>query len=82
MSGRTGTSCAKLPGSHGREPDCQSTHRQWLVRRFNLWDSELGSVEELLVRDVRNNSAWNHRYFVIFGSGSPVTEEIIDREIE
>lgn len=39
--------------------------RQWALARFNMWDRELGFVEELLEDDVRNNSAWNHRWFVI-----------------
>ena len=32
---------------------------------FRLFDKELDYVDELLARDIRNNSAWNHRYFVI-----------------
>jgi protein farnesyltransferase/geranylgeranyltransferase type-1 subunit alpha len=43
-------------------------YRQWLVRHFDLWDShrEIRDVEELLDSDVRNNSAWTHRYFLRF----------------
>ncbi len=38
------------------------------MRRFDLWDEgELEDVRWLLERDVRNNSAWNHRWFVVFG---------------
>ena len=50
------------------------SYRQWLVQHFCLWPSaeELGSevpfVESLLIDDVRNNSAWNHRYFVLFSN--------------
>lgn len=43
------------------------SYRQWLVRHFSLWDSELPLIEEFLRDDVRNNSAWNHRWFLIFG---------------
>lgn len=59
------------------------SYRQWLVRHFGLWESELGDVEELLRRDVRNNSAWNHRWFVVFGreDGVEVGEEVVEREI-
>ena len=39
-------------------------HRQWACRQFALWD-ELGAIEALLQQDVRNNSAWNHRWFVL-----------------
>lgn len=31
-----------------------------------LWDREAQYVDELLREDVRNNSAWNHRWFVHF----------------
>lgn len=45
------------------------TYRHWLVRHFKLWDQprELEDVEALLKADVRNNSAWNHRYMLRFG---------------
>ena len=32
---------------------------------FGLWHSELSFVEEMIDRDVRNNSAWNQRFFVL-----------------
>lgn len=81
------------------EKDAKNYHvwsyRQWLVRHFSLWDSELPYVEMLLKKDVRNNSAWNHRWFVVFarhsdptvysiknGGGEAVTLDIIEREIE
>ena len=31
-----------------------------------LWDGELDYVESLLDDDIRNNSAWNHRWFCVF----------------
>ncbi|OCT45964.1 protein farnesyltransferase alpha subunit [Cladophialophora carrionii] len=47
------------------------TYRQWLCRRFPdpllNTDVELRAVDALIQDDVRNNSAWNHRYFVVFG---------------
>lgn len=91
------------------EQDAKNYHvwsyRQWLVRRFSLWDDkpsttssstksktptqsseqaengesasgpegagaaqgELTEIERLLDLDVRNNSAWNHRFFLING---------------
>ena len=53
------------------EKDAKNYHvwsyRQWLVRHFSLWDSELPLIEAFLRDDVRNNSAWNHRWFLIFG---------------
>lgn len=32
-----------------------------------LWDGEVDYIDRLLQEDVRNNSAWNHRWFVLFG---------------
>lgn len=32
----------------------------------HLWDGELDYVEQMLDEDVRNNSAWNHRWFCVF----------------
>ncbi|KAH0555663.1 hypothetical protein GP486_006389, partial [Trichoglossum hirsutum] len=65
------------------------SYRHWLVRHFSLWDSptELSDVDSLLRTDVRNNSAWNHRFFLVFGrqDGDPSfipTPEIVDRELE
>ncbi|EYE94889.1 bifunctional protein farnesyltransferase/protein geranylgeranyltransferase [Aspergillus ruber CBS 135680] len=45
------------------------TYRHWLVRHFKLWDHpvELADVESLINTDVRNNSAWNHRFMLRFG---------------
>lgn len=45
------------------------TYRHWLVRHFKLWDSprEIKDVESLINADVRNNSAWNHRFVLRFG---------------
>ena len=72
------------------------SYRQWLVRHFSLWDSEVPYIESLLQSDVRNNSAWNHRWFVVFArhtdpkkhsimngdADSEVPLETIEREIE
>lgn len=45
------------------------TYRHWLVRHFQLWDTarEIQDVEALIDADVRNNSAWNHRFVLRFG---------------
>lgn len=40
----------------------------------DLWRGELAYVDKLLREDVRNNSAWSHRYFCLFGSGWARTE--------
>jgi len=48
------------------------TYRQWLCRQFPdsllTMDVELAAIDTLINDDVRNNSAWNHRYFVCFGA--------------
>jgi len=33
----------------------------------DLWRGELDFVENAIGDDVRNNSAWHHRYFIVFG---------------
>ncbi|PWY86116.1 CaaX farnesyltransferase alpha subunit [Aspergillus heteromorphus CBS 117.55] len=53
--------------------DCKNyhvwTYRHWYVRHFKLWDAprEIKDVQALLAADVRNNSAWNHRFMLRFG---------------
>lgn len=73
------------------EKDAKNYHvwsyRQWLVRKFELWDrGELEEVERLLLRDVRNNSAWNHRWFLVFGRYETGVDEagneIMARELD
>ncbi|KZT69178.1 protein prenylyltransferase [Daedalea quercina L-15889] len=58
------------------------SYRQWLLAHFNdeerLWAGERAWVEDLLEKDVRNNSAWHHRFFVVWSSG--VREGDEDRE--
>lgn len=41
------------------------SHRQWLLTEFGFWAEELEYTNLLLEQDVKNNSAWNQRYFVI-----------------
>eukprot|EP00043_Microstomoeca_roanoka_P025117 m.7617 g.7617 ORF g.7617 m.7617 type:complete len:312 (-) comp5259_c0_seq1:153-1088(-) len=59
------------------------TYRQWAMEHFNLFsklrDSGLGFVDELLEEDVFNNSAWNHRYFVI-DKTTGFTSDVLERE--
>uniref|UniRef100_A0A7S1T5G2 Protein farnesyltransferase/geranylgeranyltransferase type-1 subunit alpha n=1 Tax=Compsopogon caeruleus TaxID=31354 RepID=A0A7S1T5G2_9RHOD len=40
------------------------SHRQWVVLEWDLYDGELEWTTGMLERDLRNNSAWNHRYLV------------------
>lgn len=57
------------------------SYRQWLLAYFNdddLWSGELDFVDQMVNNDIRNNSAWHHRFFVVFQSG--VREGEQDRE--
>jgi protein farnesyltransferase/geranylgeranyltransferase type-1 subunit alpha len=67
-------------------------YRQWALCHFwgpqgsgqnkdQIWEGELRFAEGLLNDDVRNNSAWNHRFFVVFESGMGGGEKHVDREI-
>lgn len=62
------------------------SYRQWLVRRFDLWhEGELEATDKLIDEDVRNNSAWNHRFFVVVGGAEGKLEgnnQVVDREIK
>ena len=66
------------------------SYRQWLLAHFDdpaLWLGELPYVDELLTEDVRNNSAWHHRFFIVFGRGGRAgatpeeAGEVLRREI-
>jgi protein farnesyltransferase/geranylgeranyltransferase type-1 subunit alpha len=57
-------------------------YRQWVNAHFNLWGDELSFIDGLLTDDVRNNSAWNHRYFVVFRNQDDIDENVIQSEIE
>jgi protein farnesyltransferase/geranylgeranyltransferase type-1 subunit alpha len=45
------------------------THRLWCARAFDLWRAEPAFCDEMLQRDVRNNSAWSHRFVAALGEG-------------
>jgi protein farnesyltransferase/geranylgeranyltransferase type-1 subunit alpha len=65
------------------------SYRQWLLSHFvddnDLWKGELDFVENMIGDDVRNNSAWHHRHFVVFGCGVRAGEEdrarVVRREL-
>ncbi|TVY89152.1 Protein farnesyltransferase/geranylgeranyltransferase type-1 subunit alpha, partial [Lachnellula willkommii] len=72
------------------------SYRQYLCWKLDMFnDTELRSTEDLLRKDVRNNSAWSHRFFIVFSDpkyatqGSKATEYdpkipegLLEREIE
>ena len=47
---------------------------------LRLFDGEMEFIEDLIDTDIRNNSAWNQRYFVI-SETTGFTAQIIQREI-
>ena len=70
-------------------------YRQWAVRHFGLWDTELPYLDQLIAQDPRNNSAWNHRFHMSSGHTSytslcrhfvvlnlPEREAVVAKEIE
>jgi protein farnesyltransferase/geranylgeranyltransferase type-1 subunit alpha len=50
--------------------------RQWLVKRFHLWEGELDWLNQFINQDIFNNSAWNYRYTLMKQTGLGVREEI------
>ncbi len=51
------------------------------TQTFGLWGGELDYVDTLLKLDLRNNSAWNQRYFVIANT-TKFTDSVIEREVK
>ena len=47
-----------------------------------IWNQELSFTESMLNNDVRNNSAWNHRWFTVFERFQKPSERTIDEEIK
>jgi protein farnesyltransferase/geranylgeranyltransferase type-1 subunit alpha len=60
------------------------SHRQWVIKQFNLWNNELEVAENFIQFDVRNNSAWNHRWFVLTRGSSTLlfSKQVLDDEME
>ena len=40
------------------------SYRQYFVKKYSLFEEDLKFVEKLLRYDIRNNSAWNERFFI------------------
>lgn len=51
-------------------------------QEYKLWDNELEFVENLLEEDVRNNSSWNQRHFVISHTTGFSDPTVLEREIQ
>ena len=59
-------------------------YRQWVVRHFGYWAEELPLTERLLLTDVKNNSAWNHRFLAVVATceGGALSAERRVAEVE
>ena len=49
---------------------------------FSLFQNELEYVERLLEEDIRNNSAWNQRFFVNSHLHDKIEGDLLTRELE
>ena len=56
-------------------------HRQWVLRTFGGWEEELAYVEELLQEDLRNNSAWNQRFYVLQNTQDLTQLDVVRGEV-
>jgi protein farnesyltransferase/geranylgeranyltransferase type-1 subunit alpha len=57
------------------------TFSQWVLQTFGMWEKEMEVIENLLKEDHRNNSVWNHRYFVI-SKTTPLDRQTKQQEVE
>lgn len=61
------------------------SYKRWLVEYFDLFHNikELEYTENLILADVRNNSAWNFRHFINFGNADiPKETGLMNSEVE
>ena len=63
-------------------------YRQWILNHFandlgeEIREVELAFTEDMLSEDLRNNSAWHHRFFVVWHPASTANkEETLRREL-
>ena len=52
-----------------------------LLQTFSLWGEELHYVDRLIQEDLRNNSAWNQRYFIVSNT-TGFSDDIIGKEVQ
>ena len=53
-----------------------------LSHHCSLFDGELQYVTGLLEEDIRNNSAWNQRLFVIKSTNEKISGAILESELD
>ncbi|KAG0329128.1 CAAX geranylgeranyltransferase alpha subunit [Podila humilis] len=71
------------------EDDAKNYHawsyRQWVLKHFGpgpWWGEELEYIDELLAIDIRNNSAWNQRFYAFSQGPLGLTQENVEKEVE
>lgn len=84
--------------SNALQADAKNYHtwayRQWILNHFatelgdqvllddRVWEDEVNFAESMLEDDIRNNSAWHHRFFVAWHPSSKANQkEILRREL-
>jgi protein farnesyltransferase/geranylgeranyltransferase type-1 subunit alpha len=78
--------------SNALQEDAKNYHtwayRQWILNHFaselgdKVWEDEINFAETMVDEDVRNNSAWHHRFHVVWHPSSTVIrEETLRREL-
>jgi len=57
------------------------SYRQDIVAKLGIWTvAELGSTQNMIEDDVRNNSAWSHRFYLVFSDPSQSTKDALPTE--
>ncbi|KAF9213899.1 CAAX geranylgeranyltransferase alpha subunit [Podila verticillata] len=61
------------------------SYRQWVLSHFGpgpWWAEELEYIDELLAIDIRNNSAWNQRFYAFTQGPLGLSRENVEKEIQ
>lgn len=70
------------PNSKAEPVASTSTAAEDELNRDAVWSGEVAYAERLIDEDVRNNSAWNHRFFARLESGMFATDDkLFDEEL-
>lgn len=58
------------------------SHKIWLIERYSLWREprHLVFADQLLDKDVQNNSAWSFRYFIVMRSAKSFDKALVEQE--
>ncbi|KAJ3045772.1 hypothetical protein HDV00_007898 [Rhizophlyctis rosea] len=53
---------------------------QWVVSTYGLWEDEIPDIDRLIDEDIRNNSAWNQRFYVVSRRPGGFSEDDLDQD--